>query len=572
MRRKHCVGVTRASAASIMACLALLCMPTLGIAAEPGNSPAEGEDRAGAVLSLGDGYGQPRGDSRVRALQRRLRALGQRPGPVDGLYGPRTEAAVERLQRDSGLSVDGVVGPQTRPLLNAEAPPLAPGAGYGQPGGSSRVRAVQRRLSAAGSRPGPVDGLYGPRTQAAVERFQRSAREPVSGVLSPATLVALARADSDQPSRANDTRKNDERRDRDGTPASRADVSATRGGREPAEGANLSTTRPPTAVAPRTEERDGAGSTYALPLVVLALALAGGGVLASLLMGRRHKAGASRVEDGPVKPPPMNGDTKAATPSNGSTAPAGREAPSRRDGAVALGYVSAREPEAVDGPELRDQVAAIDKACRKRGLVLSDVIRDLEQVEDQGPERPGMQQALQRLAARDASCLVVADLSRLGRSAPELGYIVGWLRQQEARLVAADEGLDTATKSGGEAADELVSVCAATGHRRASARTRHDAVPDGRPTRNASLSTPLPTTDVPALKERMRAMRAGGMTLQAIADRLNAENVPPLGGGAKWRPSAVQRATAGAGGAGGSPGRRRTSRRPTSSRNGGDTR
>ena len=148
MRRKHYVGVTRASAASIMACLALLCMPTLGIAAEPGDSPAEGKDRAGAVLSLGDGYGQPRGNSRVRALQRRLRDLGQRPGPVDGLYGPRTEAAVERLQRDSGLSVDGVVGPRTRPLLNAEAPPLAPGAGYGQPGGSSRVRAVQRRLSA----------------------------------------------------------------------------------------------------------------------------------------------------------------------------------------------------------------------------------------------------------------------------------------------------------------------------------------------------------------------------------------------------------------------------------------
>jgi peptidoglycan hydrolase-like protein with peptidoglycan-binding domain/DNA invertase Pin-like site-specific DNA recombinase len=549
MRRKHCVGVTRASAASIMACLALLCMPTLGTAAEPGDSPADGEDRAGTVLSLGDGYGQPRGDSRVRALQRRLRALGQRPGPVDGLYGPRTEAAVERLQRDSGLSVDGVVGPRTRGLLNAEAPPLAPGAGYGQPGGSSRVRAVQRRLRAAGSRPGPVDGLYGPRTQAAVERFQRSAREPVSGVLSPATAVALARADSDQPSRANDTRTNDERRDRDGSPASRADVPVTPGGREPAEGANLSTTRPPTAAARRAEEGDGAGSTYALPLVVLALALAGGGLLASLLRGRRH-----------------------ATPSKGSTAPPGREPASRREGAVALGYVSAREPGAVDGPELRDQVAAIDKACRKRGLVLSDVIRDLEQVEDQGPERPGMQQALQRLAARDASCLVVADLSRLGRSAPELGHIVGWLRQQEARLVAADEGLDTATKSGGEAADELVSVCAATGHRRASARTRRDAVPDGRPTRKASVATPPPTTDVPALKERMRAMRAGGMTLQAIADRLNAENVPPLSGGAKWRPSAVQRATAGAGGAGGSPGRRRTSRRPTSSRNGGATR
>src|ERR671923_1687037 len=160
MKRRNCVRVTRATAASIVACVAVLCLPAVSIAADAGDSSA-----AAAPLARGAGYGQPQGEPRVRALQRRLRALGQRPGPVDGLYGPRTEAAVERLQRDSGLSVDGVVGPRTRRLLNAEAPPLAPGAGYGQPGGSSRVRAVQRRLGAAGSRPGPVDGLYGPRTQ-----------------------------------------------------------------------------------------------------------------------------------------------------------------------------------------------------------------------------------------------------------------------------------------------------------------------------------------------------------------------------------------------------------------------
>src|SRR5688500_6425643 len=134
MTRRNCVGVTRAAAASIAACLALLCVPTVSIAAAPSHAPAEAADRASAQLARGAGYGQPRGEPRVRALQRNLRAAGHRPGPVDGLYGPLTEAAVERLQRDSGLSVDGIVGPQTRRVLNAEAPPLAPGAGYGQPG------------------------------------------------------------------------------------------------------------------------------------------------------------------------------------------------------------------------------------------------------------------------------------------------------------------------------------------------------------------------------------------------------------------------------------------------------
>jgi hypothetical protein len=48
--------------------------------------------------------------------------------------------------------------------------------------------------------------------------------------------------------------------------------------------------------------------------------------------------------------------------------------------------------------------------------------------------------------------------------------------------------------------------------------------------------------DMPALKEWIAELRESGLTLQAIADRLNAEGVPTLRGGAKWRPSSVQTA------------------------------
>jgi len=37
-------------------------------------------------------------------------------------------------------------------------------------------------------------------------------------------------------------------------------------------------------------------------------------------------------------------------------------------------------------------------------------------------------------------------------------------------------------------------------------------------------------------------MRAEGMSLQAIADALNEEDVPTLRGGRRWRPSSVQAA------------------------------
>jgi uncharacterized protein (TIGR02594 family) len=69
----------------------------------------------------------------VRDLQRRLHELGYKPGPVDGIFGPRTQKAVKAFQPDSGLVPDGIVGPRTR--ANIEAPqcrqtsrPIAPSA------------------------------------------------------------------------------------------------------------------------------------------------------------------------------------------------------------------------------------------------------------------------------------------------------------------------------------------------------------------------------------------------------------------------------------------------------------
>jgi peptidoglycan hydrolase-like protein with peptidoglycan-binding domain len=70
------------------------------------------------LLARGAGYGTENGSAAVRGLQLRLRRLGFPPGPIDGLFGPLTEGAVERFQVARGLLADGVVGPDTRkPLL-----------------------------------------------------------------------------------------------------------------------------------------------------------------------------------------------------------------------------------------------------------------------------------------------------------------------------------------------------------------------------------------------------------------------------------------------------------------------
>jgi peptidoglycan hydrolase-like protein with peptidoglycan-binding domain len=49
----------------------------------------------------------------VSHLQSLLQAEGVDPGPIDGDFGPRTEAAVRAYQEANGLRVDGIVGPET---------------------------------------------------------------------------------------------------------------------------------------------------------------------------------------------------------------------------------------------------------------------------------------------------------------------------------------------------------------------------------------------------------------------------------------------------------------------------
>lgn len=49
----------------------------------------------------------------VRSVQTKLKRWGYYTGTVDGVYGPKTVAAVKYFQRTNGLTQDGVVGPRT---------------------------------------------------------------------------------------------------------------------------------------------------------------------------------------------------------------------------------------------------------------------------------------------------------------------------------------------------------------------------------------------------------------------------------------------------------------------------
>jgi DNA invertase Pin-like site-specific DNA recombinase len=229
----------------------------------------------------------------------------------------------------------------------------------------------------------------------------------------------------------------------------------------------------------------------------------------------------------------------AARPQDGA-ASADAQEPSRGPGVAgqrAVGYASVSAADDLNNAELKVQVRLIQEACQRRGLTLVKIVRDVESHASSDLRRPGLTYALERLAARDASCLVVSSIERLTRTAANLGALLGWLTECDARLVVIDLDLDTGTEEGQLGARALATV-GGIERRKLEERTRKGL----EAARNLRRSGRPAVSDQPSLKQRIADMRSAGMTLQAIADTLNAEGVPTLRGGAEWRPSSVQAA------------------------------
>jgi DNA invertase Pin-like site-specific DNA recombinase len=175
--------------------------------------------------------------------------------------------------------------------------------------------------------------------------------------------------------------------------------------------------------------------------------------------------------------------------------------------------------------------AAIRDACRRRGWTLARLVRD-GAGKGRPLGRPGLSYALEQLTEGTACRLVVNRLEHLARSVTELRMVLSWFMRTGIALTALDVGLDTGTAEGRTAVRALLSVTRSE-QARLAARTRSGLLAariGGRPA----------VVDRPELAERIRQMRASGMTLQAIADTLNEDRVPTVRGGLRWRPSSVQ--------------------------------
>ncbi|HET7628695.1 MAG TPA: peptidoglycan-binding protein [Bacillales bacterium] len=127
----------------------------------------------------------------VKTLQTKLRSLNYYWDALDGIFGSHTRAAVISYQRDHGLAVDGIAGPQT---LTSLFPGQANSSylDYGDRGAS--VSDLQQQLKRLDYYTYGVDGIFGHMTEQAVENFQADHQLTIDGIAGPQTLTTLDHA------------------------------------------------------------------------------------------------------------------------------------------------------------------------------------------------------------------------------------------------------------------------------------------------------------------------------------------------------------------------------------------
>jgi peptidoglycan hydrolase-like protein with peptidoglycan-binding domain len=175
--------------------------PPLPVAA-PKVRPAESE--LPKVEPAAPASGRPRNEV-IADIQRELSRRGFYDGTIDGVHGPKTDAAMRDFEQAAGLKPgsepnDVFLRALTRSQAKASAPAAASTAQASRNDpiaeliapSSKRVLAVQRALAEYGYGQIKPNGTFGPETKDAIEQFERARKMPITGQISPRLVRELS--------------------------------------------------------------------------------------------------------------------------------------------------------------------------------------------------------------------------------------------------------------------------------------------------------------------------------------------------------------------------------------------
>jgi peptidoglycan hydrolase-like protein with peptidoglycan-binding domain len=146
----------------------------------------------------------PRGRADVVAdVQRELAKRNFYDGVADGISGPKTDAAIRDFVQAAGLKVAAEPTEELLRVLARSPVKASPGRGNAATArvdpiaeliapSSKRVLAVQRALAEAGYAQIKPTGVFGPDTRAAIEKFERERKLPITGQISDRLMRELA--------------------------------------------------------------------------------------------------------------------------------------------------------------------------------------------------------------------------------------------------------------------------------------------------------------------------------------------------------------------------------------------
>lgn len=205
------------------------------------------------------------------------------------------------------------------------------------------------------------------------------------------------------------------------------------------------------------------------------------------------------------------------------------------------------DKQAASGHGLHAQKVRLHEFADKRGLEIVEFIAD-EGVSGKDLEREGMQRVLELAATGAVDAVVVTKADRVSRNVRDLLNLSALLEEHHVGLVTCDEQFDATTPIG-KAMSAMRAVFAQLERDMAAARTRDGmaaakakGVRLGRPPVGwRIIEGRWEKTERHQIVARAHDLRGTGMTLAAIAETFNGEDVPTGSGRGRWAIPAVRR-------------------------------